>query len=386
MFKFDFDLQDDLDDTGAFNSSEDRLGEKEKTGTKGPSAPEAAFAEVPLEQLLGSLPPLVSYSLLNIPVSSGQGLDLPRRDLFDARFQLLSRSQLDEPETGDEAGTDKESSTALQFLDAPSDLVPGVYEGGLKTWECSLDLAVYMDEQRISYRGKCILELGCGTAVPSLYILSKLFSEQSEDPAPETQIHLQDYNRSVLELITLPNVLLTWYLSPAALSYREKLSEDDAPRPNELPVTPELTAAFLASLASLNITLRFFSGSWESFDLSSTGGKYNIVLTSETIYRTDSLGSLIQLLSDTQGHCDLETLTEAKLSLSASQNQDTALCLIAAKVLYFGVGGGVSEFTRAVEDPTAYAYEGRRRRKGKVRTVWEKTGGVGRKVLQVEWE
>lgn len=30
---------------------------------------------------------------------------------------------------------------ALGFLDAPSDLVPGVYEGGLKTWECSLDLA-----------------------------------------------------------------------------------------------------------------------------------------------------------------------------------------------------------------------------------------------------
>ena len=30
---------------------------------------------------------------------------------------------------------------ALSFLDAPSDLVPGVYEGGLKTWECSIDLA-----------------------------------------------------------------------------------------------------------------------------------------------------------------------------------------------------------------------------------------------------
>jgi len=34
---------------------------------------------------------------------------------------------------------------ALEFLDAPSDLVPGVYEGGLKTWECSLDLVDYLD-------------------------------------------------------------------------------------------------------------------------------------------------------------------------------------------------------------------------------------------------
>jgi hypothetical protein len=29
-------------------------------------------------------------------------------------------------------------------------------------------------------------------------------------PAQETEIHLQDYNRSVLELVTFPNVLLAW--------------------------------------------------------------------------------------------------------------------------------------------------------------------------------
>ena len=32
-----------------------------------------------------------------------------------------------------------------QFLNAPSDLINGVYEGGLKTWECSLDMASYLD-------------------------------------------------------------------------------------------------------------------------------------------------------------------------------------------------------------------------------------------------
>ena len=31
------------------------------------------------------------------------------------------------------------------FVDAPADLVPGTYEGGLKTWECALDLAAYLD-------------------------------------------------------------------------------------------------------------------------------------------------------------------------------------------------------------------------------------------------
>jgi hypothetical protein len=59
---------------------------------------------------------------------------LSRRDLFDARFQLLAQADEDKAEEKDE----------LRFVDAPSDLVRGVYEGGLKTWECSVDLAGYL--------------------------------------------------------------------------------------------------------------------------------------------------------------------------------------------------------------------------------------------------
>lgn len=76
------------------------------------------------------LPPLISYSPLRIPVSGDNTITILRRDLFDARFQLISE---------DKAQKD------LDFIDAPSDLVPGVYEGGLKTWECSADLAGYLD-------------------------------------------------------------------------------------------------------------------------------------------------------------------------------------------------------------------------------------------------
>lgn len=312
-----------------------------------------------------------------------------RRDLFDARFQLISGSG-EEARDGEEQAEDH--ATALQFLDAPSDLVPGVYEGGLKTWECSIDLAAYLDELKLTYNGKRILELGCGTAIPSLYILRSLFSSSQQSEAPsETNIHLQDYNRSVLELITFPNVLLAWYLSPASLSYRESAADPLPPvepaQPNELPITPSLTEAFRTSLLLLNIKIRFFYGSWDSFDLSRANGKYDVVLTSETIYRTDSLGSLVQLLSDACAEDDsLAKMTEAKLSLAPSQNgSPTSLCLVAAKVLYFGVGGGVSDFIHAVEDPDIYSYRGRKRRRGDVETVWEKTGGVGRKVLRVKW-
>ena len=81
---------------------------------------------------------------------------LSRRDLFDARFQLIST---------DDGGRTDEAPSEVDFVDAPSDLVPGVYEGGLKTWECSLDLvecmqSIYSDELPLKMRGKRILEVG----------------------------------------------------------------------------------------------------------------------------------------------------------------------------------------------------------------------------------
>lgn len=77
------------------------------------------------------------------------------------RFQLLNEDV--DPEDGDE----KEGAEAeLAFVDAPSDLVPGVYEGGLKTWECSVDLAAYFarihegEYGKLSVQGKKIIEVG----------------------------------------------------------------------------------------------------------------------------------------------------------------------------------------------------------------------------------
>lgn len=99
---------------------------------------------------------------------------LIRRDLFDARFQLISEGAgdaVDDASTQEE-GTNAEARVpdlsvkrqALTFLDAPSDLVPGVYEGGLKTWECSLDIVDYLDSlketcKNQTYEGKKILEV-----------------------------------------------------------------------------------------------------------------------------------------------------------------------------------------------------------------------------------
>ncbi|KAH7918149.1 hypothetical protein BV22DRAFT_1200082 [Leucogyrophana mollusca] len=74
---------------------------------------------------------------LAIPLSSGKTLSLVRRDLFDARPRLISEGTGDEDAegAGDGEGPARvgTSASALHFLDAPSDLMPFVHEGGPKT-------------------------------------------------------------------------------------------------------------------------------------------------------------------------------------------------------------------------------------------------------------
>lgn len=99
--------------------------------------------------------------------------------MFDARFQLISQDDDDdENESSDELtnpvtqslnskGKAKAKASEEFIVDESTDLVIGVYEGGLKTWECSLDLVDYLhttlgfdlknDEEVV--RGKRILEV-----------------------------------------------------------------------------------------------------------------------------------------------------------------------------------------------------------------------------------
>jgi len=55
---------------------------------------------------------------------------LPRRELFDIRAQLMA----------EDTGIDQSVTASL----SADDITPNIYEGGFKTWECSLDLASYL--------------------------------------------------------------------------------------------------------------------------------------------------------------------------------------------------------------------------------------------------
>ncbi|XP_063228357.1 histidine protein methyltransferase 1 homolog isoform X6 [Bacillus rossius redtenbacheri] len=65
-----------------------------------------------------------------------------------------------------------------------SDLLPAKYEGGLKIWECTHDLANFLASQPdASLSGRKVLDLGCGAGLLGLLAASQGASE----------VHFQDY-------------------------------------------------------------------------------------------------------------------------------------------------------------------------------------------------
>lgn len=161
-------------------------------------------------------------------------------------------------------------------------------------------------------------------------------------------------------------------MSPSSAAYRAAAADEECPPgdptiPGELTITPALKSAFTASIAKLGISLAFFSGPWEGLTTylkSSVETKHDLVLTSETIYRTEALPALIQLLHQ-----------------ACADAQSRPLCLVAAKVLYFGVGGGVSEFVRALRSKDMVD----KGSSGTAESVWERKVGVGRKIMRIDW-
>jgi len=78
-----------------------------------------------------------------------------------------------------------------------SDLIPQVYEGGLKIWECSVDLVRFLLSDHVEFRDRKVLELGCGAGLPGIFAHSQ-----------GAAVDFQDYNWEVIDFITITNVLL----------------------------------------------------------------------------------------------------------------------------------------------------------------------------------
>lgn len=227
---------------------------------------------------------------------------IPKRDIYDVKYSLMK--------------TDKLNETQQILLNDHEDLRKNTYEGGAKVWECTLDLIKYL-EKSFPNGLTSVLELGCGAGLPVARNLQILL--QNRDPQSNhepAKLVLADYNRDVLELTTAPNVLLAW------LSIVSPETNDEG----EVDITPALIDQFEADLASRNIQVDFVSGAWspQFVQLVAPSSAYDMVLASETIYAPETVS----------------TFTDTLLNCMAPEGS----ALIAAKKIYFGVGGGIPEF------------------------------------------
>lgn len=274
----------------------------------------------------------IIYSLKDVRVSYEQFITprsstvLYRRELFDVKHQLMS-----------EADDVDENGAELDILmgETSEDLRKNVYEGGLKSWECSIDVVDYLSGQQGALEGiDCVLELGCGTALPTEFIFSNFLQQQ---PSQGITLILSDYNKSVLRLVSIPNLIITWArlaLSEEQYAQLQTSNDENTPvRADELLLTDQLLDAFYQDMQARNITISLVSGTWgRSFtDLLTpqlSAHKGILVITSETIYQPENLPVVA------------ETLLDAILT-----NKDSKVkALVAAKDIYFGVGGSMMEF------------------------------------------
>ena len=74
----------------------------------------------------------------------------------------------------------------------------GVYEGGLKVWDCSFDLADFVALETASFAGKRVIELGCGQGLPGVMALK----------VGASHVVFQDFNAEVLTNATKPVIEL----------------------------------------------------------------------------------------------------------------------------------------------------------------------------------
>ncbi|KAJ5082031.1 hypothetical protein N7532_011074 [Penicillium argentinense] len=351
-FSFGFSGDDiDIDDTELNNETPDVAVPQGKTNF----LPELVKANKhDMDEWLSILPSQISFNTLAI---GDTPITISRREIFDIRTQLMAE---------DSEGHDNEELIAgLE----EGDLKPNFYEGGFKTWECALDLAkLVTGETSVDAQTDVhIIELGAGTAVPSLALFAHALS-QTESTQRKTRFTFADYNESVLRLVTLPNLILTWQNSQSQTATSVVGGEVPPAQDEELDITPELLDAFKSDLVRRGISLEFISGAWSpefvDFAFCSRGSEecQTLVLASETIYSPSSLVAFSETL-----------LALLRHSSTASRK---SRALVAAKKVYFGVGGGVDEFLSVLKNVCADELEVQQ----KVDVQFE---GVGRVVLEI---
>ncbi|XP_040905924.1 histidine protein methyltransferase 1 homolog [Toxotes jaculatrix] len=348
-FNFDVPAQttnpDDVDGNGLQNG---------KKNSASASTQDNAKPAEPVKEAKEHLPPSDPQFLLmdSVPETVTIGTLPPLHFLNETVFEKTASERED--------GEKILSRTA----EKKSDLIPGVYEGGLKVWECTYDLLELIEKDGETFGGKAVLDLGCGAGLLGILALKR----------GARHVHFQDYNSTVIEQLTVPNVILNCQEDddieseddkegrgkgkiPVEDGSKKKLQEKQEVKDVSPP--PKKRALDL-SQHPLLAKCRFFSGDWSTFlALVLERGpqtKYDIIFTSETIYNTAYYPAL---------HATLHKLLAPD-----------GLVYLATKSHYFGVGGGLHLFETFVEEKGIFSVD----------HLWDGEEGLQRHVVVLRFK
>ena len=203
---------------------------------------------------------------------------------------------------------------------ATSDLVPNLYEGGFKVWECAHDLLEEMHAMvcsgELTLRHAAVLEAGCGAGLPGAFAAH----------LGARHVVMQDFNASVLTSVTMHTLRLSdlWTHVEAG---RVRFLSGDWETVNALLLSERSATAAYVGAQRPDQGIRSdgeLRGTYPALDEGFDG-----LLSADTIYSPSATPRLWKLLS--------------------SQLRPGGLALIAAKSYYFGVGGSVASFKALAE-------------------------------------
>ena len=232
-----------------------------------------------------------SYSRELVQLSDGVGVVCLTKALPEPSERLMKEGSLQAK------GPWRQPSGLERAQEANSDLIAGVYEGGMKIWECAIDLATFLLTNKTSRcLGKRVIELGCGVGLPG--VCAVLQAAQL--------VAFQDYNAEVLTSRTIPTAFYNGTLRNGQFQNVEEFSK----------------------------VCQFCYGDWGMLvqkmsqnDFQWKHG-FDVILSSETIYCRENYHKF---------------LSAVKYFLEPS-----GVVYLAAKSYYFGVGGSVAEFREFV--------------------------------------
>ena len=234
--------------------------------------------------------------------------------------------------------------------DDSTDLIPGVYEGGLKVWECSVDLCRYLagivDGPSVGapsnedVNGECLreavkralgptgstMELGCGHGLPGCFVLRenirRSFLSDARCKQNDAVILFADFNDFVLHHATIPNA----QANVCGLRCENGVALDE-----------------VATARALVERSVFAGGDWMGLSYMLTNGKIRIP------QQKDEGGNRLDLILAAETTYTPASCEDTAYLMLKHLKMDVGVGLVATKRFYFGVGGGTDLFIAAAE-------------------------------------